>query len=187
MRDEIGFIRRQHGTEKSQVLEFTKFGEWRPDVIAERHRERRMTTKEAEKNQVIVVDRATELASLEQHGVQRIAADKALVAPDGHEAAIVALRGPRQPIAVLAAFAAAIHERAGENIVILQSTIPPVPGTDAPQFTGKRSQGLFATKAFYARSPPAVCFNLTGRADFHVQRVRILDVPPAAFATDREE
>ena len=97
-----------------------------------------MTTKESKENQVIEVDRSIDLTSFEQHCVQRVAANQALVVPYGNKAAIGALRGLRKPVRIFATLTAAIDKRTCEYIVVLHWAFPLVRGTDAPEFTGKR-------------------------------------------------
>ena len=76
-----------------------------------------MVSEDAEKNQ-ITVGNAIDLGAPQKYGGKRIAADQTLIAPHGNKAALFVSCSIREPIQVLAPFAASVDERAGKYVVV---------------------------------------------------------------------
>ena len=75
MRDQIGLVRWQHGAQEPQVLELAELAERCPSIVVQCKCKCRVATKHTQKNKVIVIDQAADLAPFEEYCVQGIAAN----------------------------------------------------------------------------------------------------------------
>ena len=187
VRYQIGLVRWQHGAQEPQVLKLAELAERCPRIIIQCECECRVATKHTQKNKVIVIEQAAELAPLEEYSVQGVAANEALVVPDRDEAAIVALRSPGKPVRVLTPLAASIDKRTCEDIVVLHSSTPRCQASTRRSLPESAAARSVTAKALDARAALALSLDFACRADFHIQRVRILHVSAAAIRTDREK
>ena len=61
MSHEIRFVQRQHSAEKPQALELAKFCKRLGFILTDSDGERRLIAKQAEKNQLFIVDKPVDL------------------------------------------------------------------------------------------------------------------------------
>ena len=119
MGSQVCLVRWQYRAEKSQFMKFAEFAKRWTDIAAYFESKRWFVVKQPEEDQFIrIVDEILDLPTLEHNGVERIAADETLVAPDGHEAAPRIVESAREPVSISAALASSIDEGAGKDVVI---------------------------------------------------------------------
>ena len=118
MGGEIGLVGGQYRAQVAQVLKLAQFGVRRLAAAADRDGESRPVAKQSKVYLVVFVEKALDLVAFEQHELQRIAADEAVIVPDRDEARVRVPQRFVQPVRVLAAFAAAIDERPCEHIAV---------------------------------------------------------------------
>lgn len=70
-------------------MKLTQFPEWCIDVPSNGHSKCRLISKQAEKNQLLIVNELFNLMALQHYSMQRITANQALVSPHRNKAAVL--------------------------------------------------------------------------------------------------
>lgn len=124
MSDEVGFVGRQYGTEKPQVMKFTESGKRTIDVTADSKGKRRLIAKQAEEDKFLVIDEFFNQLSFQHYRVRRIAAYQAPIAPYGDKTALITAYRTCKPVRILASFADSIDECAREYVLVIHAGSP---------------------------------------------------------------
>ena len=118
MRCEVRLIRRQYCSQVAQVLKFTQFRIRRPSVGGNGDCKRGLAAKQAKKNVIVRIEEVVDLIPSQQHELQWVAANQAVIAPDRNEARIRVGQCFVKPVCILSHFATAVDECTGEYVVI---------------------------------------------------------------------
>lgn len=123
MRNQIGFIRWQHGAQVAQILKLAEVGKWSFPAIFDGYCKSRMVFEDAEKNQILIVYYIFDVLALEQNRFDWLSTDKTLLAPYRNEATVVAFDSLTEPVGVLAPLTTSVDKRPGKYVVVFHPAI----------------------------------------------------------------